>query len=57
LIGRAIDAEPQLANLVEKYGSNAVWQASMDHLGYPATWSLDGMELIELSRYLERNVK
>jgi hypothetical protein len=52
-----LEAEPQLAGLVEKHGSNAVWHAGLDLFGYPPTWMLSVKDLIDLNRFLERNRK
>jgi len=54
-ISQLLRAEPQLTDLVEKHGPNAVWHTCIDRLGYPPTWMLGVKELIELRRFLERN--
>jgi hypothetical protein len=52
-----IAKEPRLSGLVEKFGACAVWQAGLDLLGFPATWDINGEQLIQLGRYLSLKTK
>lgn len=54
LLERLILDDVKLQPLVEKFGANAVWQASIDVLGIPPTWMLSTNELLTISNYLTK---
>lgn len=48
-----LDDEPQLAGLIEQYGHDEVWFASVDVLGCPPTSGLGSESLVAVSSFLE----
>jgi hypothetical protein len=52
-----MDAEPQLAALIEQHGHEEVWFASVEALGCPPTWGLGMESLILVSQFLGSHKK
>jgi hypothetical protein len=51
------DCSPHVANLIERFGAERVWDAGIDVLKYPPTWAPDGFEILTLAERLNENGK
>jgi len=48
-----IRADPILAPLADRFGSQEVFSTGIEVLGYPPTWGMDGAETVKLIRELK----
>lgn len=52
MIAASVESTPELQKLVEKHGWSRVWSVGERVLGYPPTWEISLIELLQLKEAL-----